>query len=210
LGTSIVAAIEANIQRAAELVKKGCLVVYPTETVYGLGCDPYNTAAVKRLLETKRREEKPLPLLVNNLAQAEKLAVFNVTSRRVADRFWPGPLTLILRRQEGGPTGLGGDPSLIGVRIPDHKVALRLIELSGGCLTGTSANLTGKAPPATAEDALKQLGGKVDLILDGGRVKLGVSSTVLNLSDLKPKILRVGSIKAAELSGFLNVDVEGG
>lgn len=210
MGISIVAATEVNIQRAAELVKKGCLVVYPTETVYGLGCDPYNAVAVKRLLETKRREEKPIPLLVNNLAQAEKLAVFGVTSRRVADRFWPGSLTLILRRQEGAPTGLGGDPNLIGVRIPDHKGALRLIELSGGCLTGTSANLTGKVSSTTVEDVLKQLGGKVDLILDGGRARLGVSSTVLNLSDLKPKILRVGSINVGELSDFLGVDVEGG
>jgi L-threonylcarbamoyladenylate synthase len=199
LNASIAEATEVNIKRAVGLVKKGGLVVFPTDTVYGLGCDPYNVRAVTRLLNAKGRGEKPIPLLVSNLAQAEKLTIVNDACRLIAEKFWPGPLTLILRRRKGAPTCLGGDPNLIGIRVPDHKVALKLIELSGGCLTGTSANITGKEPPKTAKEAWLQLGGKVDLILDGGRVKHAVSSTVLNIADKNPKILRAGPINTEDL-----------
>jgi len=183
---------------------KGGLVVYPTETVYGLGANPYDIKAVKKTFKAKGREKKPLPLLVSSLKKARTLAHFPNQALNVAKDLWPGPLTIILKRRETSPSWLGGNPNLIGLRIPNHPAALRLTRLCGGCLTGTSANISGKTPPTTAEEAERQIGDKVDLILDGGRTGLGVSSTVLDLSTGNPRILRMGpadSHKVFRLTG---------
>jgi len=192
-----------NLKAAAEIVKKGGLVVYPTDTLYGLGCDPYNQEAVLKAFRVKGRTGKPFPLLVSSLEKARRLGYFPPAALKAAKKFWPGALTLVLRRKPEAPSCLGGDPSLIGLRVPRHPIALSLIELCGGALVGTSANLTGETPPKTAEEAAAQLGGRVDMILNGGRTPLGVGSTVVDFSAEKPKVLRRGAVDVEELSQVL-------
>lgn len=190
-----------NLEKAARIVRGGGLVIYPTDTVYGLGCDPFNSSAVHRLLAVKGREDKPLPILVGNIQNAAALAELPTVARRVAERYWPGPLTLVLKSKVKIQ---GVKLDTVGLRVPKHKVALKLIRLCGGCLIGTSANISGRPPPLTAEEAADQLGDKVDLILDGGKTPLGRSSTVLDLSGDQPKVLRAGPIDAKELLRILD------
>ena len=187
-----------SLAKAAEAVARGGLIVYPTDTVYGLGCNPYHGEAVKRVFEVKGRMGKPLPLLVSSPHEAFRIAEFNPNALKAAGLFWPGALTLVLKAKPQAPRGLGGG-SLIGVRWPRHREACRLIMLCGGLLVGTSANPTGEPPALTAEEAEDKLGGSVDLILDGGRAPLGKPSTVLDLSNSKPKLLRVGAISEREI-----------
>ncbi len=198
----IVKANGVSVEEAARIVRRGGLVIYPTDTVYGLGCDPFNGSAVHRLLAVKGREAKPLPILIGGLEDAVDLAELPVVARRVAERYWPGALTLVLRSKVK-LLGVGLDT--VGLRVPKHRVALELIHLCGGRLIGTSANISGRPPPLTAEEAADQLGDKVDLILDGGRAPLGLSSTVLDLSGDQPRILRAGPIDAEEFLRFLNM-----
>ncbi len=194
---------DKQVKVAVEIVKKGGLIIYPTETVYGLGCDPYNKKAVKKVFEVKGRTAKPLPLLVSSLKKALDLAFFPKPALKIAKKYWPGPLTLVLKRKKKAPEFLGGDPSLIGLRVSKHPVASQIVRLCGGTLVGTSANLSGNKPSTTAQEAAKQLGNKVDLILDGGKTFFGVSSTVLDFSTEEPKILRVGPISKDEILSFI-------
>lgn len=203
----VVVADNHQIKTAAKIVKNGGLIIYPTETVYGLGCDPYNLEAVKKVFKVKGRTNKPLPILVSNLKKAMEISYFTDEALKLAKKFWPGPLTIVLKRKNSAPSFLGGNPKLIGVRVPNHPVALKLVKLCGGFLVGTSANLSGKKPPTTAYEAAKQIGSKVDLILDGGKTSIGLSSTVLDLSTKKPKILREGPITKKEISSLLGKQV---
>jgi L-threonylcarbamoyladenylate synthase len=198
---------DTQLKKAAKLVKKGGLIIYPTDTVYGLGCDPYNLQAVKKVFEVKGRKNKPLPVLISSMKKALDLAYFTSEALKIVKKYWPGPLTIVLKRRENAPSFLGGDPSLIGLRIPKHPVALKLIRLCGGSLIGTSANLTGKKPPTTVDEAIKQIGDKVDLIIDGGETAIGLGSTVLDLSTETPKILREGPITKEEISSLLKKKV---
>jgi len=198
---------DTQLKKAAKLVKKGGLIIYPTDTVYGLGCDPYNLQAVKKVFEVKGRKNKPLPVLISSMKKALDLAYFTSEALKIVKKYWPGPLTIVLKRRENAPSFLGGDPSLIGLRIPKHPVALKLIRLCGGSLIGTSANLTGKKPPTTVDEAIKQIGDKVDLIIDGGETVIGLGSTVLDLSTETPKILREGPITKEEISSLLKKKV---
>lgn len=194
---------DSQLKKAAKIVKEGGLIIYPTDTVYGLGCDPYNIQAVKKVFEVKGRKGKPLPILVSSIRKALNLAYFTSETLKIVKKYWPGPLTMVLKRKENAPSFLGGNPSLIGLRIPKHPVTLKLIRLCGGFLVGTSANLTGKKPPTTVDEAVKQIGDKVDLIVDGGKTIVGLSSTVLDFSTKTPKILREGPITKEEILEFL-------
>ena len=190
-----------NIRAAAEIVKRGGLVVYPTETVYGLGCNPFNVNAVDKLLKVKGKRDKPLPILSYSFNDIRKVAELSDKARKIGEKFWPGPLTLILPKKLHSNI-VTFDSATVGVRIPNHKVALKLIRLSGGLLVGTSANKTGVQPPTAAEEAYEQLKDQIDVILDGGVVELGVSSTVMDLTREKPKILRTGPITFESLLEF--------
>jgi L-threonylcarbamoyladenylate synthase len=196
--TRVLKATLRNVADAARIVRKGGLVVYPTDTVYGLGCDPFNTDAVKRLIRAKGSRDKPLPILAHCLDDVEQVAELSGTARRMGERFWPGPLTLVLLKKDI-PDVVTLDSATVGVRIPDHRLTLRLIELSGGLLVGTSANKAGLPPSSTASEAYEQLRGKVDVVLDGGNAKLRVSSTVLDLTSETPKVLREGLLKLENL-----------
>ena len=190
-----------NIRAAAEIVKEGGLVVYPTDTVYGLGCDPFNVNAVEKLIRVKGTRDKPLPILSCSFDDIEKVAELSNKARRIGEKLWPGPLTLILPKKLL-PDIVTFGLATVGVRIPNHEVALELIKLSGGLLVGTSANKTGVQPPSTATEAYKQLKDEIDVILDGGMTGFGVSSTMLDLTGEKPKILRIGPITLENLLEF--------
>jgi L-threonylcarbamoyladenylate synthase len=187
-----------GLASAADTVAKGGVICYPTDTLYGLGCDPLNSSAVKRTMEVKGDRTKPMPVLVKGLAEAEKLAYVTDYARRVAERFWPGPLTMILHSREIVPTVLTPERR-VGVRSPKHPICLDLLALCSGALIGTSANLSGRPPATTALEALKELGDRVDVILDGGRAPLGVASTVIDLTQPKVTILREGPVERSEI-----------
>ncbi len=184
---------------AAQIVKKGGLVVYPTETVYGLGCDPYNAQAVRRILKVKNNRNKPLPILVANLVDAEKIAFISTTAKKLAAKFWPGPLTLVFPKKPSFPDVVTFGLNTVGLRIPNNNVTLRLIRLCGGLLIGSSANRTGEEPSRAVQEISGDLKEMVDVVLDGGTVTRGISSTVVALISEKPKIIRKGPISLKEI-----------
>jgi L-threonylcarbamoyladenylate synthase len=195
----VLKATKSNIMLAAQIVRKGGLVIYPTETVYGLGCDPFNVEAVKRILKVKNNRNKPLPVLAANMVYAERVALVSTTGKKLAAKFWPGPLTLVFSKKSSFPDDVTLGWASVGLRIPNNNVALRLIRLCGGLLIGSSANRTGEMPPRTVQEISGDLKEMVDVILDGGTVTQGISSTVVDLTSEKPKILRKGPISLKEI-----------
>ena len=177
---------------AAKLVTEGGIVSYPTDTVYGLGCDPFAEHALERVIKVKGDRKKPLPVLVNALQDALRIADFPEKAVKLAVRFWPGPLTMVLRAKRVVPRVLAPFGS-IGVRSPRHTTCLSLLDLCSGYLVGTSANQTGRAPATTAEEVVTGLGDRIDLVVDGGRAPLGVASTVADLTS-NFTIIREGPI----------------
>ncbi len=202
----IVRATDATINEAVQIVKEGGLVVYPTDTVYGLGCDPFNVNAVKRVMKVKGRSKKPLPVLVASLEEAGEIAHITDEAYRLANKLWPGALTMILRKKPALSNVVTCGLNSVGIRSPNHATALKLIQLSGGFLIGTSANLTGKKSPRTAEEAAKQVGKHVDLILDAGASPIGIDSTIIDLASRSPRIVRPGPVGAREIAEALCIE----
>ncbi len=196
--------VEREIKEAARLIKAGGLVIYPTETVYGLGADPFNRIAVLKVFGAKRRSfDKPLPVAVSSLEEADNLVFVNEPARKIAGAFLPGPVTMILKKKARLPKELTAGSDKLGIRIPDNPIALRLIELAGP-ITATSANISGKSAPTTSYDAKKQIGDRVDFVLDGGRCKIKEPSTVIDLTELEgPKILRIGAVPEEDIKNVL-------
>jgi len=199
----ILKASQSSISEAIRVVKFGGLIVYPTDTVYGLGCDPFNTLAVKRLIDAKGQRKKPLPILASDIEHVKTVAKVTETAEKLARKFWPGPLTIVLKKKPQLPQIVTFGRDTVGVRVPNHPVALELLRQGNGLLIGTSANISGKKSTVTAEDAAKQLGDKVDLILDGGRATLGKGSTVVNLADRRFRVERIGPISLKEIESIL-------
>jgi L-threonylcarbamoyladenylate synthase len=187
-----------GLAKAARVVANGGVICYPTDTLYGLGCDPLNVTAVKRTMQAKGSRTKPMPILLKDVATAEKFAHVSDRARRLAHAFWPGPLTMVLQARRVIPTILAPNGK-VGIRSPNHPICLDLLGLCSGALVGTSANLTGKPPATTAEEASQQMGDQVDIILDGGRVALAVASTVIDLTQPKLTILREGPLGREDL-----------
>jgi len=179
------------IRKAARVIKKGGLVAFSTETVYGLGADWQDARAVYRLYEVKNRPaRKKFTVAISNISQAVKLSSrIPGYGYRLMERFWPGPLTLILHAKT----------DKVGFRIPDDEVALAVLRETALPVALPSANLSGNPPPLTAEDVLKDLDGRIEIILDSGKTKLGIESTILDLTEHPPRILREGAIKKDEL-----------
>lgn len=198
----ILKASATAVKKAAQIVARGGVIVYPTDTVYGLGCNSFNEDAVKRIFRIKGERTKPLPILASDAKEVERIAHTTERALKLAEKFWPGPLTMVLPKKASLPSIVTCDLDSVAVRVPNHKVALELIRLSGGLLVGTSANKTGKKPPQTATDAAKQIGEEVDLIIDDGPTPIGASSTIIDLTQEKLKILRQGPIK---LEGILSL-----
>ena len=191
---TILKATENNIMVAAQIVRRGGLAVYPTETVYGLGCDPFNIEAVKRVLDLKGERNKPLPVLAASIGDADKIAFISPNSRKLAAKFWPGPLTIVFPKKPALPDVVTFSLDSVGLRIPNNDIAFHLIRLSGGLLIGSSANRTGEEPPRQVQEISEELKEMVDVVLDGGAATHGMPSTVADLTSEKPRILREGPI----------------
>ena len=184
---------EGSIMTAAKEVRRGSLVVYPTDTVYGLGCDPLNQAAVRRLFEAKGREAKAVPVLCSALEKVDELVKLSPAAMDLASKHWPGALTIVAPLRRAVPPQLTQGKENLGVRIPAHPGAVELIASCGGRLTGTSANLSGRPSARTAAEAIDQLGDVVDVIIDGGRT-LGMESTVVQVIGNEVTLLRSGPV----------------
>ena len=187
------------LRHAADVLKHGGMVVFPTDTVYGLAALPSQTEYVERLYIVKgRNSARAIALLIAEAGELGKVSSApNATAMRLAERLWPGPLTLIVHRHPSLPDVLSPEPT-IGVRIPDHPVALALLRMTGP-LAVTSANLSGQENTNTAKEALNQLEGRVHLIIDGGRTPGGIPSTVVDCTGPKPVILREGPVSEEEI-----------
>ncbi len=188
---------EPNIELAAKVVLGGGVIVYPTDTVYGLGCDPRNSIAVERVSRIKRREQKPFPVLCDSLDSVSRLIVFSDASRALAKKYWPGALTIVAPLKMKLPGRVHQGTRTLGVRIPASTSCVKLISACGGYLVGTSANRSGKPSCRTAQEALKFLGEEVDLILDGGRL-IAQASTVVRVAGEEIEVLRKGEIRVLE------------
>lgn len=198
------AADASSVLRAAELLRRGRLVAFPTETVYGLGANALDAEAVAGIFTAKGRPSTN-PLIVH-LAQAGDVARvvsdWPDAARRLAERFWPGPLTLVLPRNEAVPDIVTAGGATVGVRVPAHPVALALLREVGQPLAAPSANRSGQLSPTRGEHVRESLAGRIDAILDGGPTTGGIESTVLSLVD-RPRLLRPGLITPGELEAVI-------
>jgi len=193
--------MEQQIEQAIEILKRGGIVAFPTDTVYGLGANALDEGAVLRVYEAKGRPRHlALPLLLADISQIAAVArPVPEIAWRLAQRFLPGGLTLVLHKASSVSTVVSGGGEKIAVRVPNHPVPLALIEGLGAPITGTSANLTGSPSPDTAEEVHQQMGDRVNLVIDGGRCPGGMDSTVLDLTGETPRILREGAISREEI-----------
>jgi L-threonylcarbamoyladenylate synthase len=189
-----------GITRAAELVADGDLVVLPTDTVYGIGCDAFSPAAVARLLAAKGRgRAMPPPVLVSHLRTLDGIATdISDAVRNLAEAFWPGALTIVCRSQPTLQWDLGDTGGTVAVRMPLHPVALELLERTGP-MAVSSANLTGQAAALDCDEAQRQLGESVDLYLDAGPAGIGVPSTIIDGTREIPRVLRLGALSLEQL-----------
>lgn len=193
-----------SIRKVAEILKVGGVIVYPTETVYGLGANILDQQAVQRVFEIKGRDiSKPVSAAFRNLSQAKNFALFNKIAENLAEKFLPGPLTIILQSKILLDPFLGGQK--IAIRIIDHPVVSAVLDEVKFPITATSANIAGGKNPVTAEDAVSQIGSKVDLILDAGKCKLGKTSTVVDCSSGEIEILREGVIPKKRILEFSKI-----
>ncbi len=206
-----------KVRVAADLIKKGGLVAFPTETVYGLGADALNPRAVMSLFEAKQRPLDNPPIIhVGNARDVSKLVKeVSDTAERLMETFWPGPLTLIFHRSEVVPSVTVAGLDTVAIRMPKHNVALALIKESGCPIAAPSANLAGRPSPTSAEHVMADLDGRIDAVLDAGPTNIGVESTVLDLTVDPPQVLRPGgtpyealqeALGRVELSPFVVAD----
>jgi L-threonylcarbamoyladenylate synthase len=198
--TEIVSATHPDVlKRAAEVVRAGGVIAFPTDTVYGIGATPWLEGAVARLYDVKKRvRSKSIPLLLAGADYLDEVAVPEPSCRRVIEAFWPGGLTLIFVKTARVSSEISSG-STVAVRVPDMALARELIEASGGVLAVTSANVSGQPSPATAIEVNEQLGGEIELIIDGGPCIHGVSSSILDCTVTPPRLLRCGAVSEAAL-----------
>ena len=198
-----------DIEVAAEILKGGGLVAFPTETVYGLGADASNKDAVMAVFEAKSRPAKnPLIVHVSDLRAAERLAQFGVNAASLAQAFWPGPLTLVLPKDESAklPAEVSAGRPSIALRMPAHPVAQMLLQRVERPLAAPSANRSGKISPTKAEHVMEELEGRIDAVIDGGACEVGLESTIVGLVG-EPALLRPGGLPAHAIEECLNVSL---
>ena len=195
---------ELHIDQSVATLKDGGIIAFPTDTVYGVGVDPFQPDAVRKLYQIKGRPiDKPIPILVGSIDDVERVAQnLPPTFSRLAEQFWPGELTLIVEAKSLPPEiTAGGDT--VGVRMPDHPLALALLRRFGGAIATTSANKSDQPPATSAEEVRSELGALVSIILDGGQTATKIASTVLDLSVSPPQIRREGGISMDQLVPFI-------
>jgi len=192
------------IATAASIVKDGGVIAFPTDTFYGLGCDPFNVSAIEKIFSIKqRRSDMPLLLLIDTIETAERLShELPENFRRLAEACWPGPLTIVVPAIDKLPESLTARTGTIGVRLPGAEFPRKLAAQCGGAITATSANLSGQSNPLTADDVFSQLGDGPNLIIDGGKCD-PIPSTVVNLCTVPPRILRVGGTSVDTLHSLM-------
>lgn len=195
------------IVEAAEILKKGQLVAFPTETVYGIGADALDINAVDKIYKAKGRpSDNPLIVHVADKEDVERYALdISDTAKRLMDKFWPGPLTLIFRKKNIIPDRITGGLSTVAIRMPSHVIARNIIRASGLPIAAPSANVSGKPSPTKAEHVINDLSGKVDMIVDGGFCTIGLESTVVDVSENIPTILRPGGVTKEMLEDVIGV-----
>ena len=200
-----------SIEMAGAILKKGGLVAFPTETVYGLGADALNEKAAEKIYAAKGRpSDNPLIVHITNLGALEKITK-NVPeeTKKIADAYWPGPLTMIFEKSEAVPYGTTGGLDTVAVRMPSDEVARALIDVGGGYIAAPSANTSGRPSPTLASHVYEDMQGRIPLILDGGAVGIGIESTIIDMSTDTPTILRPGYITKDMLEEVLpkvNID----
>lgn len=193
------------LEQAGEILKQGGLVAFPTETVYGLGADALNEDAAKKTYEAKGRpSDNPLIVHIASRGALDRI-VQEVPSKAevVAERFWPGPLTMVFIKSDVVPYGTTGGLETVAVRMPDHPLAQDIIVAGGGYISAPSANSSGRPSPTAASHVVEDLSGKIPMIVDGGRVEIGVESTILDMTVEPPMILRPGAITVEMLEAVI-------
>lgn len=185
-----------KLKEPAQIIKNGGIVVFPTETVYGIGTNGLNENSIKRLYEVKQRPlSKPINLLVNSIEMLEQITQnISELEYKLIKKFMPGPFTIILKKKDIVPNILTANGDTVGIRMPENKVALKLIEYAGVPIATPSANISGKPSGTTLDMINNDFGEKVDYFIDGGKSKIGVASTIVQVIGGKPHILREGAI----------------
>ena len=194
---------EKAFSRCRDVLHAGGVIVYPTDTLYGLGADPKNPDAVRKLFTIKcRQADQPILLLIKDANEVRDWAA-DITPRaeELMKKFWPGPLTLVFKARPEVMAELTGGAGTIGLRVPGNTLTRQLLASLGIALTGTSANITGKPGPRTAQEAAEGIGEMVDMVLDGGGTEGGDPSTVVDVSADEPKVIREGAIPSRDILG---------
>lgn len=185
----------AALEAAVDVLRRGGVVAYPTDTLYGLAVDPTSAAAVGRLFAVKARDgAQAIPLIAANLAQARAAGELTPRDLQVASVFWPGPLALVVPARASVARGVTAADGTVAIRVPAHALARELAARFGGCLTATSANLSGSAPTAAADTVARSLADRIDLLLDAGDAPGGAPSTIVALGNASPRLVRAGAI----------------
>lgn len=190
--------MDSKITHAVEILKAGGVILLPTETVYGIAADARSKSAIDKIFELKKRDgNKPLQVMVASIEQAEKIAHFNDKARELARKHWPGALTIVLKlRSDGIANYFNRAGDTVGIRIPNHPIALEIIRELNSPIAASSANISGEDPNIDFATASKTLGDKLDHLIDGGKSTIGISSTVIDATDgANIKIIREGSVK---------------
>ena len=194
-----------ELKKAAQLIKQGGIAIFPTETVYGIGANGLDESAIKKLYQIKQRPlSKPISLLVNSIDMINSITE-NITKEEYSliKKFMPGPLTIILKKKKIIPDILTANSDTVGIRMPENEISLKLIEYAGVPIATSSANISGQESNTKVNENLKELKEKVDVFIDGGESKIGIASTVVQIINGSPKILREGIITELELQKCL-------
>ncbi len=200
------------LQIAVENIIEGKIIAFPTNSVYGIGGDPLNLDVVERIFEIKFRDRsKGLLLLVSDFEEASKIVEFNKVAKRLADKYWPGQLTLILKRKEPNtiPLEVSAHQDTLGLRVPENKIILKILRILKekgylGGIIGTSANYSGEPPSISGDEVVKKLLSPIDLILDGGKSKSKTPTTIIDCTTQELKFLRIGKISREEINDYLS------
>lgn len=194
-----------KLRYPAEIIKNGGIVVFPTETVYGIGTNGLDKEAVERLYRIKERPlNKPISLLVSDFEMIEKVAKnISEIEYKIMKKFFPGPLTIILNKKDIVPDNVTSGGSTVGIRMPDEEITRKLIEYAGIPIAAPSANISGKPSGIVVQDIIKEFGDKVDYYIDGGKSKLGIGSTIVKVENNNIKILREGSISKEKIENAI-------
>ena len=203
--TEVLKASEESIKKAAEIIKSGGVVGVPTETVYGLGANALDECAVGRIFEAKGRpKDNPMIVHISCMEEAEPLVKkIPEKAKLLAEKFWPGPLTIIMEKTDKVPSVTSGNLDTVAIRMPSHEVMRKIIKKSGCPIAAPSANLSGSPSPTNAKYVFDDMNGKIPLIIDGGESNVGLESTVITLVGEKPRLLRPGGVTPEELEEVL-------